>query len=267
MGFKDLMNSGKQWASVHSPEIWMGIGIGAFVGGVIFGIMATPKAVQLMDEKKEELDKDKLTPWETIKTTWKCYLPCVISCIGGIACVVNADEIHHKRNAALAAAYTMSETALTEYQSKVIDEIGEKKEKKIEEKLNEDKVNSNPPTDSNIENTGLGNTLCYDVVSSRYFRCDINVIHQAEARCTSKLHSNIDNTVTINDFYDEIGLEEMQPYGEYLVWRLTSDLTEIKVSPQSMNAENGEPVFIIAWPNGGEPKWDIERIESSQMVA
>ena len=267
MGFQQLVDSTQAWANKHSPEIWMATGIAGLVGGIIFGIMATPKALQLIDEKKEELNKDKLTPWETIKTTWKCYLPCVISSVGGILCVVNGDDIHHKRNAALAAAYTMSESALAEYKSKVIDEFGEKKEKKVKEKLNEDRVNSNPPTDSNIEQTGLGNTLCYDVVSSRYFRCDIDIIHKAEAKCTSRLYSNIDETVTINDFYDEIGIEEMQPYGEYLVWKLSNDCKEVKVFPQSMNAESGEPVFIVAWPNGGEPKWDIERIQNSQMVA
>ena len=79
MGFQQLVDSTQAWANKHSPEIWMATGIAGLVGGIIFGIMATPKALQLIDEKKEELNKDKLTPWETIKTTWKCYLPCALN--------------------------------------------------------------------------------------------------------------------------------------------------------------------------------------------
>ena len=56
----------------HSPEILTGIGIAGMVTTTILAVKATPKALRLMELKKEAEQTDKLTPVETVKTTWKC---------------------------------------------------------------------------------------------------------------------------------------------------------------------------------------------------
>ena len=136
--------------SKHSPEILTGIGIAGMITTTFLAVRATPKALELIEEKKDELnnkqveerlDKNgdlrdykeitKLKFPDLFKATWKCYIPAAVTSVVSIACLVGASSVHIKRNAVLATAYQLSETALTEYKEKVIETIGEKKEEVI----------------------------------------------------------------------------------------------------------------------------------------
>lgn len=129
----------------HSPEIY-GIGIAGMITSTFLAVKATPKALILIEKKKEELnnayfdrkmdedgdlrDYDEVTKLkfsDTIKTTWKCYIPAAVTTAVSISCLIGASTVHIKRNAVLATAYQLSETALTEYREKVVETIGEKK--------------------------------------------------------------------------------------------------------------------------------------------
>ena len=59
----------------HSPQILIGFGVAGMVGATVLAVAATPKAMKLIEEKKEEEGKDNLTPLEIVQTTWKCYIP------------------------------------------------------------------------------------------------------------------------------------------------------------------------------------------------
>ena len=90
--------------SKHSPDILLGVGIAGMVGTVVLAVAATPKAIKLIEKKKELDEVDNLTPMETVKTTWKCYIPAAVTCAASIACLIGASSVHLKRNAALATA-------------------------------------------------------------------------------------------------------------------------------------------------------------------
>ena len=118
----------------HSPEILTGIGIAGMIATSIMAIKATPKAIKLIEEKEKEVG-DKLTPIETIKATWKCYIPATVTCVTSTACLIGASSVNARRNAALATAYSLSKTALSEYKDAVVETIGEKKEKVVRENV------------------------------------------------------------------------------------------------------------------------------------
>ena len=46
----------------HSPEILTGIGIAGMITTTVMAVKATPKALILLEEKKDELDTDRLEP-------------------------------------------------------------------------------------------------------------------------------------------------------------------------------------------------------------
>jgi len=69
----------KSSLSKHSPEILVGIGITGMVTTTVLAVKATPKALKLIEETKKEERKDKLTPIETVKATWKCYIPAAVT--------------------------------------------------------------------------------------------------------------------------------------------------------------------------------------------
>lgn len=102
----------------HSPEILTGIGIAGMITTTVMAVKATPKALILLEEKKDELDTDRLEPKDIIKTAWPCYIPAAVVGSISVFCLIGASSTNLRRNAALATAYTLSESTLKEYQEK-----------------------------------------------------------------------------------------------------------------------------------------------------
>lgn len=234
--FKSVRTAAKR----HSPEILTGIGIAGMITTTIMAVRATPKALTLIGEREVDEDR-KLSKREVVKTTWSCYAPAAI--VGGvsIACLVGSTSVNLRRNTALAAAYSCAESALREYQEKVVEVVGEKKEQTIRDAVAKERIEKHPVSDGQILYTGRGDTLCYDSWCSRYFKSDIEVIRRAVHDLNDQLR--MDNYVSLNEFYDSIGLEEAK-VGDMLGWNvgkgyiklafssvLASDLTPFPDTP------------------------------------
>lgn len=236
----------------HSPEILIGLGITGMVTTTVLAVKATPKALQLMEERKRELEVEKLTPMETVKTTWKCYIPAAISGATSIACVIGSNSVNARRNAALATAYKISESAFSEYRSKVVETIGEKKEKVIRDKVSEEHIKNNPITHTEVIVTGKGKTLFYDHHSGRYFYSDLELIRRAANKLNHDINTDpFDSGVTLNDFYEEIGLPGIAT-GDALGWNLSIGLIDIYPSAQMAEEgsdHEGEPCLVINYVN------------------
>lgn len=203
-------------ASKHSPAILTGLGVAGMITTVIFAVKATPKAVKMLEKEKKKKGED-LTPVETVKATWKCYIPAAVSGVVSIACVIGANSVNARRNAALAAAYSMSESALKTYKDKVRETIGEKKEKEIRDEIAKDQVRNDPPTNKEVYITGLGETLCFDPITGRYFMCSIEKLKRVERELNEMVKSSSDGMVRLNDYYFKIGLKTID-MGDFLVW-------------------------------------------------
>lgn len=160
----------------HSPEILTGIGIAGMVTTTIMAVRATPKALVLIKEEKEKSNLDNLPPVEIVKTTWKCYIPAAITGTVSAACLIGANSVNSRRNAALATAYSLSESTLRDYQKKVVETIGEKKEQTVRDAVAKERLEKNPVENREVVLTTKGDTLCFDVVSGRYFKSDIQYI-------------------------------------------------------------------------------------------
>lgn len=244
-----IMKGVKTAVSKHSPEILTGIGIAGMVTTTVLAVKATPKALALIEEKKREEGVDKLTPAETIKTTWKCYTPAVITGGTSIACLIGASSVHTKRNAALATAYKLSETALSEYQEKVVETIGEKKERDVRDAIAKDKVTNNPVNQQDVIVTGKGETLCYDATFGRYFKSDIDKLKKIENELNRRMRS--DNDISLNEFYYEIGLDEVDA-GNDLGWNIDRGYIELEFSSQL--TPDGTPCLVIGFRQ--PPRYD-----------
>ena len=243
--------------SKHSPEILMGMGIAGMITTTVLAVKAPPKAVRLLEEKKRELDVEVLTPVETVKTTWKCYVPAAVSGVASVACLVGSNSVNARRNAALATAYKLSETAFSEYRDSVVDVIGEKKEKTVRDKTSEKQIKESPISKTEIIVTGKGKTLFFDPLSSRYFYSDLELIRRAENKLNKAIICDaFDAGVTVNDFYEEIGLPTTAT-GDNLGWKLDY---LIDIYPSAQMAEEGtehegEPCIVLTFSN--PPKYEF----------
>lgn len=240
----------RKFASKQSPEILTGIGIAGMITTTILAVRATPKALELIEEQKEEESVDELSSFEVVKVAWKPYIPAMVTCVVSTACLIGASSVNIKRNAALATAYKLSETALTEYREKVVETIGEKKERIVRDKVAEERVKKNPVSKNEVIVTGNGKTLCFDPISGRYFMCSIETIKRAENELNKQMLHDISGYVSLNEFYDELGLDHTS-VGDDLGWN-TDQLIDINFSSQ-LN-DNGEPSVVLDYLVA--PKYD-----------
>ena len=231
----------RKFASKRSPEILTGIGIAGMITTTILAVRATPKALKLIEDQKEEESVDELSSFEVVKVAWKPYIPAMVTCIASTACLIGASSVNTKRNAALATAYKLSETALSEYRDKVVETIGEKKERIVRDKVAEERVKKNPVSKNEVIVTGNGKTLCFDPISGRYFMCSIETIKKAENTLNKQMLHDISGYVSLNEFYDELGLDHTS-VGNDLGWN-TNQLIDIDFSSQ-LN-DNGEPSVVL----------------------
>jgi len=234
----------------NSPTILTALGVAGLVSTVILAIKATPKALEIIEmEEKYRLcemqDPDYAKPIDivdTIKLTWKCYIPTAAMGLSTIVCMVGANSIHLRRNAALASLFTITETALKEYQAKVVEQIGEKKEEKIRGEIAQDKLDANPVNEKTIVMTGKGNYLCFDEFSGRYFRSDISALQKAENEFNRRLLREM--WLSINELYYELGLENIE-LGDEMGWIAERELLEFKFSTKM--SKDQEPCVVVGY--------------------
>lgn len=237
----------------HSPEILTGIGITGMITTTVMAVRATPKALILIEERKEEIGAEKLEAMDMVKTTWACYIPAAITGTLSVACLIGASSVNARRNAALATAYTLSESALKDYQGKVIEMFGEKKNEAVKDAVAKDKVEKNPVVTREVIITEKGNTLCYDAISGRYFKSDIEKIKKAACELNRQMLD--DMYVSLNDFYYEIGLDSVK-LGDELGWNVDSGYIDLSFSSQL--ASDGTPCLVIDYSVA--PRYDYRNL-------
>ena len=255
----------------YSPDILIAIGIVGMVTTTVMAVKATPKAIRLMEEEKERQNAElleeaiedgnnvcnqinKLNAIDTIKVTWKCYAPAAVMCLLSAGCILSGNKVNKKRNAALATAYALTESAFNEYKSKVVETIGEKKEQTIRDSIAKDKIVENPVSKCEIYETGHGKTLCYDAMSGRYFRSDIEHIKKVVNKLNKRMLSEM--YISLNDFYYEIGLR-CTDRGDEVGWNINNE-GFIELNPSSCLNEDDEPVWVLGYYVG--PRYDYTKL-------
>ena len=233
----------------NSPSILTGVGAVGVVTTAMMAVRATPRAMLILTDERltrEETNKvawgkeAHLTKMEIIKLTWKCYVPTII--MGGltIGCIISANHINLRRNAALASVYGLTEAALKEYQSKVVETFGETKAQQVKDAIAKDRVENNPVKNSEVILTGNGETLCYDPFSSRYFRSDIEKVRKVQNELNRDLLNH--DFVSLNDVYYALGLPETK-LGADMGWVIDDGLIEFDFSSQL--TPDGTPCLVL----------------------
>lgn len=250
---KTVFKSLKTSASKHSPEILIGFGVAGFVTTAALAVKATPKAMRLL--KAAETDKgDDLTKLEAVKVAWKPYIPAAVTGIVSIACIIGANSVNARRNAALATAYQLSTAALSEYKDKVIETIGEKKEQSIREKISKDRVEHNPVNNSAVYVTGNGESLFLEPISKRYFKSDIERIRGVVNTLNENMYGDPFGQISLSDFYDEIGLERTDISND-LGWCIDSGSIKLEFHP--VMSDDGKPCLALYYITA--PKWGYDK--------
>lgn len=259
----------KAGISKHSPEILTGIGIAGMITTTILAVKATPKALRLIEEAEDKKlsvqvkegvkpsDRDcSLTTVETIKVAWKPYIPAVVTGTVSIVCLIGASSVHTKRNAALATAYQLSSTAFSEYKEKVIETIGEKKEKTVREKVAQKKVDEHPVSQNQVIVAGSGDVLFLEPVSMRYFTSDIERVRRVINDINYRMVTGMEGYISLSEFYDEIGLPHTNQSDD-IGWNMYRD-GQIETTFSPTIAEDGKPCLMLEFMVS--PRYEYEKL-------
>lgn len=241
--FQAIGKSIKVYATKHAPGILTGIGISGFITTIGMTVRIAPQAKAAVEDAEyyaSKYDDKPITTGDKVKIYAKYYLPIVLTSGMSATCIIMGNRTQSKRNAALAAAYSLSEATLKEYQQTVLEEVGEKKETKIRDKIAQKSLDKTPVEDSAVIFTGNGDVLCFDKYSGRYFMSSIESIRTVCNDLSRQLLS--DMFVSLNEFYTAIGLDEI-PLGGDVGWDVETGLVEPYFSTQL--DKKGHPCVVI----------------------
>lgn len=233
ISIKLLSRQVEKFAVDNAPTILTTIGAaGAVASSFLFG-KAAYRSVAILEEERVKryqmtpnLLEIKLAKKDYVTLLWQEYLPATGVLTLSVVSTVFSNRINTKRIAAMAAAYSLSEKAYSEYREKVVEKFNANKERQIRDDIAQDHVTKNPPKDSQIIITGNGDVLCHDLPTGRYFMSNMeklrSVMNDVNAQVNEIGHA------TLSDFYVKLGLTTT-PYSEAIGWT-TSKLMDIHFS-------------------------------------
>lgn len=220
----------------NESDLLLAGGVVCILGSGLLAIRQTPKAIKLLEEKKE---KDNL---EKVKSVAPLYIPSVLLTGAGIAQIICSRNITKNKIAAMATAYTVSETAFKTYKEKVKDIVEPEKYEEIKKEVATDKMRSDPVNNKEVVMQGTGDILIYDSMSGRYLKSTMNDIDRAVNLINKRLRNDME--IKLNDFYSEIGLD-ITKMGCILGWDI--DKEELEIRYTSSIASNGEPCLVMEY--------------------
>ena len=154
---------------------------------------ATPRAVALVyadSRKKHDGDPYAYTKKEAFIAAWKCYIPAVAFGASTIACIMGANALNRRQQAALTSAYALVQSSYKEYKGKLKELYGEEAHNAIidsiaKEKCKDISISANGGWYDSSLDFGEGmepevSRTFYDSFSQRYFESTIEKVIQAE---------------------------------------------------------------------------------------
>lgn len=236
-------------------------GAGVVVTSVM-AVKATPKALEKIEEAKQEKGED-LSKWEKVKIAGPKYIPTVVIGAATIACVFGADILNKKQQANLASAYALLNESYKQYQNKVKEIYGEDAHQEIMNAIAAEKaenVGINAP--GFVRNERLyvddqcGETrIFYDEFGDRFFEATLEQVISAE------YHLNRNYVLrgfsVLNEFYDFLGLEPTD-FGNDLGWIANDDGKYWVEFNHKEITVRGVKCIIIEMPYAPDLEWQEE---------
>jgi Family of unknown function (DUF6353) len=248
MTLVDIAKQFERYAVENSPTLLTGIGA---AGVVVTAYLTGHAAYQvgkdvnaghyepLMEGREPEYYDTK----DLIKTYWMDFVPAVAMGSLSVAAIIGANRIGARRAAAVAAAYSLSEKAYSEYREKVQEKMGEKKHQSMRDEIAQKRVDNDPVSSKEIVITGTGEVMCYDSLTGRYFLSSMETIRGAENEINRRILNSIGSYASLTDFYDLLGLQGTS-FSERVGWN--SDRM-LKVSFSTVISDDGRPCLSIEY--------------------
>lgn len=176
---------------------------------VITAVKATPKALKLLADAKDEKGED-LTKLEVVKVAGPTYIPTLAIGVSTLACIFGANALSQRQQSSLASAFALVDNMHKEYRNKVKELYGEQTDIKIREAIAKDHCKEQAvwaPGCGSLDTKGE-TRLFYDEYSKRYFESTIEAVLNAEYHFNRNFA--IRGFAELNEFYEFLGLEPIE---------------------------------------------------------
>lgn len=223
---------------------------------VVTAVKATPKAVELVkadSRKNHDGDPYAYTKKEAFMSAWKCYIPTAAFCLSTIACIMGANALNSRKQAALTSAYALINQSYKEYKDKLKELYGEEAHNAIVDSIVSEKckdVYISSPSFISSSSLDFGEGMepeiirtFYDSFSQRYFETTIAKVIEAEYHLNRNFM--FQGIIPLNDFYEFLGLEKTE-FGETVGWSsCNGDIYWIDFNHHKLTLEDGMEIFVI----------------------
>lgn len=251
-----LLSQSKARAKKYSPVV---LSIAGSFGVIVTAIMsakATPKALALVHEDSKSRhngDKYAYTKKEAFAEAWKCYVPTVVLGFSTIACIMGANALNRRQQAALTSAYALVQNSYKEYTEKLKELYGEETHNRIVDSIVKEKcknITISSPGGWYNSTLNFGDSIdpeitrtFYDSFSQRYFETTISKVIEAEYHLNRNFLFS--GTIPLNDFYEFLGLEKTD-YGDTLGWSsINGDIYWIDFDHHLITLDDGMEVYVV----------------------
>lgn len=246
--FKGMMNAITLNAKRKLPDILVFAGISGIIGGAVMACVATRKLDGVLENHKSSIKavhkKYELTPGsnDEKKEITKVYMDTGVSMIRlygpaiglgtvSIASIITGNNIHRKRNIALAAAYTAVDTGFKTYRSRVVERFGDEVDKELRAGTRQEVVTVvETDEDGNKREVEKSITVVDDILPSEYARyfCygeargaepnyEYNLFFLGIQQNTANRLLMTNGYLFLNDVYDMLGITRSIP-GQVVGW-------------------------------------------------
>ena len=245
MNIRDILKQSEKILKKHSPEILTGLGLMTLASSVVLAVRATPKALWVIEHEEIE-QAHSLSTKEKVKVAGKLYIPAAVAFVAGSACIIGASSIHLHRNAALAAAASLTDATFKSYREVVSEKIGEEAEKDIHKEVAAKKMEEHTP-ETKIINLPHGDdtTWCYDPLVDRYFWSTRNVIENAVNVFNRQMR--YDMRLSVNEWFDTLGLDHAA-LADDLGWDIDTN-GYLELTYDSRLDKTGKPAMVLVYTN------------------
>jgi len=237
MNVTELIRKTEKLVRDNSQTILTSLGVSGTLSTAYLAARASFRAATILAEDDFERTPNKK---DAFKLVWKLYIPATTSAVVTIGCIIGGSKMGAKKTAAAYSLLSVTEAAFIEYKEKVVEQIGEKKEKGLRDEIAQARVSDSTPS-REVVIVGSGDVLCYEMHTGRYFHSDMETIRQAVNTINAKCIR--DNDATVADFYYLLGLPHTS-YSSNTGW--TSDKL-LELSFSTVLSEDNKPCIAFEY--------------------
>ncbi len=253
---RKVLSRGVKWSVKYAPQILTAVGTCGLIGAIALTAKAAPNVAAKVDEMKEQKQTDILTVKEVAVETWRDWAPVAVLTAVSVACLIGSQQVGEKRFRMLTTAYTILEAKYDEFEDKVEKAVGQDKMYDIQSGRAQNVQNNQVTEQTNAQPAEQAKIIVIDEegsrfkepITGRYLRTTAEKIKAAVNVMNERMLDDIDNEVSLNDFFDEIGLETTD---NDLYWSLTGDhkTGKVDIRFESTLTEDGKGTILIEYVN------------------